>query len=364
MKPLRYILLATISSALFTACSNKNEWTVKGTIEGAENAPIAIEVAENGVWLPIDTLSTDNKGKFSYSRKPLGYPDIFRLAYNKSYVYFPIDSIETIEIETTSDNFASNATISGSESANRIQQVDKRIKQSVDSIGIDGALSDSILKRDLSQMILANPADIVSYYIICKQIGNRFIFDPSLSLDNRVLGAVANSFTEQRPSDPRTKFLKSVYLANKAAGSQATGNFEIKEIGYYDIALTDNTGKEYKLSDAVNNNKVVLLNFTVYGADISPALNVALSEAYSKYKNNSFEIYQVALDDDEFFWKQSANNLPWITVYNPPVASNARQVLVNYNVQAVPVSYLFVNGELIERVDDYENLTSTIGRHF
>ena len=360
------IYVAAISAvAIFTACSKSNEWTLNGSIDGASNAPIAIEASENGTWLPIDTLSTDKDGNFRYTHAAFGYPDIMRLAMNGNYIYFPVDSIETITIRTSTGNFSEPQTLSGSESAASIVAVDKRIKQTVDSIGIQGALSDSLLKQDLAKMILANPSGIVSYYIICKQLGNQFLFNPAVNYDNRILGAVANSFAEQRPDDPRTRFLKRAYLANRpeAAGTEAKDTIEIKELDFFDITLTDNTGAAHSLSDVVKRNKVVLLNFTVYGSEVSPALNVALGEAYNKFRQNGFEIYQIALDEDEIYWKQSAQNLPWITVYNPPVGKGARQVLVNYNVQTIPTSYLFVNGQLVERIQDYENLSTTISKN-
>lgn len=364
MTNLKYLTIAALSSVVMLAgCSKSNEWKLNGSISGANNVHIAIEAAENGTWLPIDTLSTDSKGNFTYKRPAAGYPDIYRLAMDGNYIYFPVDSTETLTISTSADNFAADAKITGSQSAEQLQAVDRRIKQSVDSLGISGALSDSVLKRDLTQMVLSNPSGIVSYYIVCKQIGNQFLFNPTKNVDNRIFGAVANSFNEQRPDDPRTRFLKSVYLSNRPAPTDQTEQVDIKEVEYFDISLIDNNGSEHKLSDAVSNNKVVLLNFTLYGAELSPALNVALADAYSKYHANGFEIYQIALDEDEFFWKQSAKNLPWITVYNPPVASGASRILANYNVQTLPVSFLLVNGKLLERIEDYENLSAKIGRN-
>lgn len=355
-------IIAIAAAAILTACSKPNRWTLNGSIEGASNAHLAIEAAENGVWLPLDTLSTDKQGNFTYSHPAFGYPDIMRLAMNGNYIYFPVDSIETITIRTSADNFSQPATLSGSESAASIVAVDKLINSTVDSIGLQAALTDTVLKQKLAKIILEKPAGIVSYYIICKQLGNRFLFNPSESYDNRILGAIANSFSEQRPDDPRTSFLKRAYLANRpeAVAANTQDTIEIKELDFFNINLTDNTGAEHSLADIVKRNKVVLLNFTVYGSEMSPALNVALGEAYNKFRTKGFEIYQVALDEDEVYWKQSAKNLPWITVYNPPVGKGASQVLVNYNVQAVPTSYLFVNGQLVERIQDYENLPTKI----
>ena len=79
---------------------------------------------------------------------------------------------------------------------------------------------------------------------------------------------------------------------------------------------------------------------------------------YEKRHNQGLEIYQVAVDNDEFQWKQSARNLPWITVYNPP--STGSQILLNYNVSTLPTTYIIANGELVERVDDITKLDSAV----
>ena len=91
---------------------------------------------------------------------------------------------------------------------------------------------------------------------------------------------------------------------------------EAPEVSLFEIELYDNTGKLRKLSEVAADNKVVLLSFTVYGAEPSPAYNVELNKVYDRYSKNGLEIYQVGLDEDEYRWKQSARNLPWITVYN------------------------------------------------
>jgi hypothetical protein len=74
------------------------------------------------------------------------------------------------------------------------------------------------------------------------------------------------------------------------------------------------------------------------------------------------EIYQIAFDDDEFEWKQSAKNLPWITVYNSPKVGSEN--LVKYNVSALPTTFI-VNrkGELVERVDNPTRIASAVARY-
>ena len=56
---------------------------------------------------------------------------------------------------------------------------------------------------------------------------------------------------------------------------------ETKEISFLDIELPDVRGEVVKLS-TVAPGKVVLINFTAYQTEWSPALNMALGELYTK----------------------------------------------------------------------------------
>lgn len=228
---------------------------------------------------------------------------------------------------------------------------------------MNNAAADSLLKRELGGMIIADPAGIVSYYIINKQINGKRIFNPDNRRDNKVIGAVANAFDQYRPTDPRTRYLRALYLAHRPStrSSEPTDTVHATEIGFFDIVLTDNTGATHTLSDVVNRNKVVVLNFTAYLADWSPAYNLELAKAYEKYHNSGLEIYQIGLDEDEFQWKQSAKNLPWITVYNP--STNGVDLLMKYNVQALPATFIIANGELAKRVTDVTAIGSDIAAH-
>ena len=128
-----------------------------------------------------------------------------------------------------------------------------------------------------------------------------------------------------------------------------------------EIALDDNHGKMQKLSEVAKQGKVVLLNFTMYSAEFSPAFNKELADIYKRYAGN-LEIFQVSVDPDEFVWRQSAANLPWITVLDP--ASVQSLNLSSYNVMALPTSFIIDrNGEIVDRVDDATKLASTVAKY-
>lgn len=352
--------LSFASIAFLASCSSKNEWKIDGKITGLnDNDLVILEGNNQGYWYPMDTLELKEDGSFKHSNPTTGYPDIYRLRVNSSALYFPIDSIETITITAQAPDIATNHTISGSPLARNLMIVDSLLMDAANRNGAASVASDDALKRELGHILLADPAGIVTYYIISKKVNGTPLYNPANKLDLRYIGAVANAFNDLRPSDPRTSYLRRLFLANRVTENTATPNIPVTEIKAFDIKRFDNTGKEYSLLDLTESGKVVLLNFTAYTAEDSPAFNIALNKVYEKYHNQGFEIFQVSLDEDEYAWKQTAKNLPWITVLNS-VADGA-QILSQYNVNSLPTVFLFNrNGELVERVTDISKLDSSI----
>lgn len=357
---IKYILsVATVAS--IASCSNEHQWTVDGKIEGAGGKTMILEASDNGRWYPIDTISINSTGQFKATHAAAGYPDIYRLRLDNKTLYFPIDSIETVTVVTNADAFDHDYTLSGSTSAEMLMHVDKRVMDAVEHGGAAKLAKDSLLKRELTGMLLGDPAGIVSYYIINKRVGGMPIFDPADKSDLRVIGAVANAFNQYRPMDPRSTYLKNLFLSNRATSLLPTDTIVAEELGLLDIELYDNKGNKKSLSQTAADNRVVLLNFTAYGLDVSPALNVALNNIYQHYHNQGLEIYQIAFDGDEYKWRQAAKNLPWICVYNSAADGNSH--LVRYNVGAIPAAFIIKNGTLAARITDISKIESEVARH-
>ncbi len=344
--------------ALLCSCSGDNKWKIKGNLEGLKEGEVAIIEGNNqGYWYPIDTLEVASDGSYKYAHEAQGYPDIFRLRVGESSVYFPIDSIETLTLNASVPELEKSLKISGSVSAENITRVDSLIR--ANGFGKSQA-SDSILKRELSQMILADPAGIVTYYIINKRVSGKSLFNPANREDLRIIGAVANAFNEKRPADPRSSYLKNLYLSYRPSNGTPR-HHDASEVRAFDIKLFDNKGVEHSLLDVTSKGKVVVLNFTAYTAEESPALNVLLNKAYEKYHSQGLEIFQVAFDRDEVAWREAAKNLPWITVYNG--MADGDKSLRDYNVGSLPAIFIFDrNGDVVERLTDATDLENAVAR--
>lgn len=358
--------LITYASALLLAVTavscSKAKWTVEGHIAGAEGKELILERAsETGSWYGIDTLTVDTDGSYRFSREPLGHADIFRLRLGNETAYFPIDSIETVTLDGKYPGLATGYSLSGSDEALAMQ----RANQLVDSASAANALADSGFKRELARTIMRNPSGMTAYYTIFRRVGSTPLYDPSVKADNRIIGAVANAFTQKRPADPRTKMLTELFLSNRVVPSRNTAPADTLvavEISLPEIALRDAAGKIRSLTEEASKGKVIIVSFTAYSAQESPAINLELGKIYTANKANGLEIYQIGFDDDEYLWRRSAKNIPWIAVYNS--SADGLEALRDYNVGTLPATFIINRrGELVERVTDLSKLQGAVAKY-
>lgn len=361
-------IFATVAAAgaglaMLTGCGQSNEWTVKGNIANSEGHDYVVEAYDNGWWYMLDTLKVKPSGDFRYSHEAAGFPDVYRLRSGEATIYFPIDSIETVIINSNGDTFGTDYRLEGSEQAVAMMNADSIIGVMIEAGGL-GSDAEAEAKRRLSQLILSDPSSIVAYYLINRKIGGRSVFNASDNADLRIVGAVANAFNSFRPADPRTAYLKRLFLENRRNlhPRDSLRTVIANEITAPEILLYDNHGKQQSLNSLSEQGKPVLLNFTMYAAQESPAFNMLLKSVYDKFHSSGLEIYQVAIDDNEYQWKQTADNLPWITVLND--AADSDRVILDYNVGSIPTIFILDrNGNVVERVTDLGNLESLIGKY-
>lgn len=352
------------AAALFLAvsCSHSPQWKVKGNIEGGADKTMILEASSNGRWYPIDTVKISGNGSFALTQPAAGYPDIYRLNLDGKTVYFPIDSIETVTVDAKAAAFDTDYNVSGTASADMLMAVDNRIQQALNAYNAGDLTADVSLKRDLTETLLSDPSGIVAYYIICKSVNGQPIFSPAVKSDVRIIGAVANAYNERRPADPRTTYLKNLFLANKTRNVTLNDTITADEIGFFNIDLFDARGQKKSLEALTQKCPVVLLNFTSFSESFSPGLNVTLNKLYDRYASQGLGIYQVALDSDEYQWRQAAKNLPWVSVYNSVAEGTA--AITDYNVYMLPTFFIIRNNTVAERIADPATLEKAVAKYF
>ena len=355
-------LILPALAALAAACSPAPQgWTIEGTINGAEGKKVAIEAFNMGHWYTIDSVAVASDGAFRYAApQPAAVAEVLRVSLDGRSIYFPVDSIDHLTLTADTANFSTHYELTGTHAAEKIVEIDRLIAQSIAANGNNGALNDSTLKAKLNDLAIGDSTCIAAYYIVNKTIAGKPLYDLSQRRDLGVVGAVAQRFADMRPDDPRTDWLKSIYLTGRRINNPdaAAGvSLEAQESGLIDIVRYDNRGDEQSLSKVAGKGNVTLLSFTNYDLESSPAYNVILADI--RRANPGLEIYQIAFDADEVEWKRKADNLPWITVWNSPI--DGADVLMQYNVGALPITYVIDRqGTIRERVADPTRLAAAV----
>ena len=356
--PIDKFLLISIFSLVAFSCT-KNEFKVKGTIEGAKEKPVLLEKANfNGMWFTIDSTYTNNDGAFAFVFEAPDKPEIFRITSDNRYIYFPVDSTETITINTSFENFGRDFSLQGSANAEMMAKFEKELQKA--------RLSDpdslALFKRNVFSNYMKDfRGSIVSYYILTKTIDGHWLYDPSDPSDRKYFSAVATGFKDLRPDDPRTRLLEETVLEALKQRNKEVGNYntiEAPEISLIDMDLQDDKGQQVKLSSVAGKGKPVVVIFSMLNLPDSPELNMSLAGIYNRLGGN-VEFYNVSLDVDPYDWRDVALNLPWITVFSP--GGGYSQDALKYNVTQVPTFFVYDgNGELTARYHTVEELDKNL----
>ena len=372
-----------VVSLVLTACKRQADFTVEGVVSGADGQVMYLENVGVSSVETLDSVRLTAAGEFRFERPRPAYPDFYRLRLNNQLINFSIDSTETISFVADAETFATSYRVEGSENCKAIKNITLAQLDANQAIGRArrayeaDQLADTAYARQVEEAvgaykevarryIYSAPMSAAAYFALFQQIDGLLLFDLYDKEDSKAYGAVATSLDHFYPESPRTKHLYNLALQSiKVIRSQRPvnlDNVEREEVGYVDIELPDIQGVSRKLSALAPGN-IVLLNFTAYMSEWSPALNMALGELYVEYHDKGLEVYQVSLDGDVHFWKNAASNLPWTCVRDPQTVYS--QVAALYNVKQLPVIFVLDrSGNLVKRVDDMKNLAAEVGALF
>ena len=375
----RLLVALGLCMFLFSACNNSSEFTVKGVVSGADGQLMYLENVGISNVVTLDSIKLASGGKFKFTEKRPEYPDFYRLRLNNQKINFSIDSTETVSILADAGAFATSYSVEGSENSKAIkaitlaqldanQAISRLRKDYEDKMISDTTYRSKVLaaadayKEVARKYIYSAPMSTAAYFALFQQIDGLLFFDLYDRNDVKAYGAVATSYDHYYPESPRSKHLYNLTLQSmkvlRAQRPVDYSNVETKEISFLDIELPDTRGEMTKLSDIVS-GKVVLINFTAYQTEWSPALNMTLGDLYTKYHDRGLEIYQVSLDSDSHFWRNGASNLPWVCVRDPQ--SVYSQVAGLYNVKQLPAIFILDRkGNLVKRVDDVRKLEADV----
>lgn len=354
---------------MLAACENTPQFQIKGEItEAADKVLYLEEAALDGIKV-VDSVRLDKTGRFDFSHKASDAPEFYRLRIGSQVINIGVDSTETITVKAQLPGMQTGYAVEGSEECRRIKELtllqmelQGQIRD-ITSQGLPpGDLQDSInlqveryKERMKREYIYQNPRAGYAYYALFQRINGTPLFNPETDREDvRAFAAVATSWDFAYPHSLRAANLHNIAMRGmrqtRKQAPQVIPEELVQEVTLLDLALPDLTGTTKRLTEL--KGKVVLLDFTVYMNQASPARNIALRELYTQYAPQGLEIYQVAFDSDEHFWKTSADNLPWICVRDAEGAS-----AITYRVTDLP-TYFLIDREnaLYKRSSDIKDI--------
>lgn len=356
------LALAVAAMAGVTSC-NEKKFHIDGTITGAADSTLYFENMGFDGAVKIDSAKLSEDGTFAFEGTAPTAPEFYRLRIAGQFINIAVDSTETINIKAQYPQMATQYEVSGSEDCQRIKELSlmqSSLQAQVNAIARNPelgaqAVADSVSRiveayktRVKTEYIFKAPMKASSYFALFQTIyaGGQpvLLFNPRTSeQDIKVFGAVATSWDTFYPNEKRGENLHNIaiegmkdvrYLRSQQQAEEIEAS-KVNTSGILDFTLTDNTGAARSLSSLKGN--VVLLDFHLFADQNSMKRIMSLRELYNKYHAQGFQIYQVAIDGDEHFWKTQTAALPWISTR---VDDNTSSVLQMYNVQQVPTFFL------------------------
>ena len=359
-----------LMAAMLTSCNNK-KFHINGTVTEAKDSVLYLENMSIDGPVVVDSVKLDDKGAFSFSGKAPDAPEFYRLRIAGQIINLSVDSTETVDVKASYPSMATGYTVDGSAECATIRELALKqidLQNRVIAVQNNPNLGYDLTRDSIGKLVAAYKEDIKrnyiykapmrasSYFALFQTLGNMLIFNPRENADDvKVFAAVATSWDTYHPDALRGKNLhniaiegmKNVRIMRNKMAAQNIDASKVNVSNIIDISLLDNQGNRRSLTDL--KGKVVMLDFHVFGSNGSTKRIMEMRELYNKYHDRGFEIYQVAFDPDEHFWKTQTAALPWISVRDPQGLQS--QNLAAYNVSSIPTFFLIDRNNEVKKRD-------------
>lgn len=372
----KFISVAAIAFAAMSCGGSKENAAEKanidGVLAGAPSSEVVLSVLELDQISVLDTLMTDEAGKFSYEVEVSeGDPEfVYVYADGRKVASLIVEAGDKVSFTIAEDG---ELDIKGSEESVKLMQVEREHAQmnalfaslAAELETATGAKAQQLTEqmgkeyraynRKSVKYVMENSHSLTAIPVLYRNLGSLPVF--ALHTDAVLFNAIADSLETVYPD---SKFVKSL----RADAENRFDDLKLmerlsdaEEVGYLDIELPGLDGKNKKLSEV--DSKVVLLYFWSAADPQQNMFNVeVLKKLYNDYHHRGFDIYQVSLDTDKVQWATTVmgQNLPWTNVCDIRGAASEYVTLYNLLYQtedgnigiAVPAAFVINDGELVD----------------
>lgn len=368
------VVAALVMVALSLASCTGKKFQVSGVISDAPDSLLLFENMSLNGPVVVDSVRLGADGSFSFEGEAPTAPEFYRLRIARQIINVAVDSTEHVTVKASYPTMTGSYEVEGSTECSKIRELalmQLNLQAQINAVVQNPNVSyekeaDSVrtilevykykVKNDY---IFKEPWRAYAYFALFQtitlgqQVG--LIFDPqSKKEDVQAYAAVATSWDTYHPGSERGTNLHNIAIEGmknvrilQAEQNQTIDASKINNSGVIEVALPDRNGKTCKVTSL--KGKVVLLDFHLFASKGSTERIMHLRDLYNKYHAQGFEIYQVSLDPDEHFWKESVAALPWICVRD--ANSTGSVYLTQYNVQSLPTFFTIDRNNVLQKRD-------------
>lgn len=368
------VVAALVMVALSLASCTGKKFQVSGVISDAPDSLLLFENMSLNGPVVVDSVRLGADGSFSFEGEAPTAPEFYRLRIARQIINVAVDSTEHVTVKASYPTMTGSYEVEGSNECSKIRELalmQLNLQAQINAVVQNPNVSyekeaDSVrtilevykykVKNDY---IFKEPWRAYAYFALFQtitlgqQVG--LIFDPqSKKEDVQAYAAVATSWDTYHPGSERGTNLHNIAIEGmknvrilQAEQNQTIDASKINSSGVIEVALPDRNGKTCKLTSL--KGKVVLLDFHLFASKGSTERIMHMRDLYNKYHAQGFEIYQVSLDPDEHFWKESVAALPWVCVRD--ANSTGSVYLTQYNVQSLPTFFTIDRNNVLQKRD-------------
>ena len=357
-------IISVLALALIISGCNNKSFEINGTLEGAiEGTMIYIDKLGSVNLVPFDSVEIDENNKFMF-RGDISMPTLFLLRTgNNNFLTTLLEPGEKMVLTAKSDSLSFPTKIKGSPNTRLMIDYNLKLQETISDLGklnliYEEHINDpdlALIMEDLDKQaqeiigginsytkeyIDANLTSMVSMIALYQQVvPGVYVINPEEDLDYfiRVDSTLFSLYPE---SEPVKYFHEQISQLIVSMETRNTDNAVFEEGGEApDFTLPDRDGTPVSLSST--RGKIVLLDFWAAWCPPCRTENPNLVNAYEKFNEKGFDIFQVSLDQTREAWLKGIeeDNLgQWHHVSDLKYWES--MVVPLYRIQGIPTSFL------------------------
>ncbi|MCX6280312.1 MAG: TlpA disulfide reductase family protein [Bacteroidetes bacterium] len=336
----KFIFIFVIGALLASCSGNKDQFSIKGHINGIDTGMVYLQKFDADQWANVDSTKLD-KGSFTFKGQA-AMPEMRHITMQEKDISVPVfvenaaiaieiypDSLDKSSIKGSATQDIYQKYLTMNETINQkmeaVYKEWKAAKEAKDTVTMKQTDSisnelDIQLKNQLKDFIKTNNKTVVSPYLVMK---NSWQFDlPELE---EILTAIDTSLNQSQYIqwlNKRIDILRSVAIGQIAP----------------DFTMNDSTGKPLALSSL--KGKILLVDFWASWCGPCRAENPNVVKAFQAYNKKGFDVLGCSFDQNREKWLKAVNNdkLTWNQVSDLKGWGNAAGKL--YGINSIPANVL------------------------